>query len=147
MRPYLATCLHLNGLPADRSTILNFSSSTIGALCGLATMTFALSGAWAQTQAPGYVVIEFKIKNAEVFKIYAQQAPETVRKHGGKFAVRPGKAEGLKGDAPQGPFAILAFESAEHARKWANSPEYTALIPLRDKGADTRAFIVEGVAP
>ena len=61
--------------------------------------------------------------------------------------MRGAKPETLKGDVPQGPFIVLAFESAEQARKWASSPEYTALVPLRDQGADTRAFIIEGASP
>ena len=99
-----------------------------------------------QSAAPGYVVIEFKVKDAEGFRSYAQQAPQTIAQYGGKFTIRPGKAEVLKGDAP-GPFAVVSFGSVEQAKKWASSPEYTALVPLRDKTADTRVFIVEGVAP
>ena len=60
--------------------------------------------------------------------------------------MRPGKIVALKGDAPKGPFAVLAFDSAEEAQKWASSPEYTALVPLRDKSAEVRIFVVEGVA-
>ena len=118
----------------------------------IASALFAVSlvstHAQAQSAAPGYVIIEFKIKDAEGFKTYSQRAPATVSQYGGKFAVRGAKPESLKGDAPQGgPFLVLSFESAEQARRWANSPEYTALVPLRDQAADTRAFIVEGSAP
>ena len=42
---------------------------------------------------------------------------------------------------------VISFDSAEQARRWANSPEYAALVPLRDQAADTRAFIVEGWVP
>ena len=63
------------------------------------------------------------------------------------FTVRGGKPENLKGNAPEGPFIVLAFDSLELARKWASSPEYTALVPLRDQAADTRAFIMEGAGP
>ncbi len=103
----------------------------------------------AQTSkpAPGYVIVEFTVKDRDAFQQYAQGVPATLGPHGGRFIVRPGKIEGLKGDAPQGPFAILAFESAEQAKKWAASAEYAALVPLRDKAADARIFIVEGVPP
>jgi len=108
----------------------------------------ALNSAPAIAQTiPGFVVIEFKVKDAESFRTYGQRAPATVTQYGGKFLVRGAKPENLKGDMPQGPFLVLAFESADQARKWANSPEYTALIPLRDQGADTRAFIIEGLGP
>jgi hypothetical protein len=50
------------------------------------------------------------------------------------------EADTLKDDTPQRPFLVIAVDSAEQARKWAASPEYTALISLRDQRADTRAF-------
>ena len=124
---------------------MNFFRTTLPVLGALTVL--GAPAAWGQTKAPGYVVIEFKIKDQDSFKSYAQAAPATVSQYGGKFAIRPGKAESLKGDAPQGPFVMLAFDSVEQARKWASSPEYTALIPTRDKAADTRAFIIEGAAP
>ena len=96
---------------------------------------------------PAYVMLEFTVKDPEAFKDYSQRSPATVTQHGGKFLVRPGKIVALKGDAPKGPFAVLGFDSAEQAQKWASSPEYTALVPLRDKSADVRIFVVEGVAP
>ena len=125
---------------------------TSGHILPIASALFAVSlvsnNAQAQSAAPGYVVIEFKIKDAEGFKTYSQRAPATVTQYGGKFVVRGAKPESMKGEAPQGgPFLVLVFESAEQARKWANSPEYTALVSLRDQAADTRAFIVEGLVP
>ena len=118
----------------------------------IASALFALSSvannAKAQSAAPGFVVIEFKIKDSEGFKTYSQRAPATITQYGGKFVVRGAKPESLKGDAPQGgPFMVLSFDSAEQARRWANSPEYVALVQLRDQAADTRAFIIEGWVP
>src|SRR5262245_10392524 len=91
---------------------------------GLLAAALCANAVQAQSAAPGYVVIEFKVKDAEGFKSYAQQAPATVSQYGGKFTIRPGKAEVLKGDAP-GPFAVVSFGSVEQAKKWANSPEYS----------------------
>ena len=96
--------------------------------------------------SPAYIVVEFTVEDADLFKDYSQRSPAIIAQYGGKFVVRGGKVEGLKGEAPKGPFVVLAFESAEQAKKLASSPEYTALVPLRDKSADTRAFVVEGVA-
>jgi uncharacterized protein (DUF1330 family) len=116
-----------------------------------AFLTAVIAGGFAQAQSakapPAYVVIEFTVKDADGFRAYSQKAPATVTQYGGKFMVRGPKPDGLKGDVPKGPFIVLAFESADQARKWASSAEYTALVPLRDQSADTRAFIVEGVAP
>ena len=117
----------------------------------VAVMLLFASSTWAAAQtakaSPAYVVLEFTVKDPDAFKDYAQRSPATVTQHGGKFLVRPGKIAALKGEAPKGPFAVLAFDSVEQAQKWANSPEYAALVPLRDKSSDVRMFVVEGVAP
>ena len=123
-------------------------SISLAAAVVLATV---VSGGLVQAQTakapPAYVVIEFTVKDPDGFRAYAQKAPATVTQYGGKFMVRGPKPEGLKGEVPKGPYMVLAFESAEQARKWASSPEYTAILPLRDQAADTRAFIVEGAMP
>jgi uncharacterized protein (DUF1330 family) len=123
--------------------------SALGLVLGSAVAASSLTSVAAQTAkaAPAYVMLEFTVKDPEAFKDYAQRSPATVTQHGGKFVVRPGTIIALKGDAPKGPFAVLAFDSAEQAQKWASSPEYTALVPLRDKSADVRIFVVEGVGP
>lgn len=113
----------------------------------VAPLPAALAQAQTTKSAPAYVVLEFTIKDADGFKEYAQRSPATVTQHGGKFLVRPGKIVSLTGDPPKGAFAVLAFDNVEQAQKWASSPEYTSLVPLRDKSADARIFIVEGVAP
>jgi uncharacterized protein (DUF1330 family) len=127
------------------------SVQRIAFVLGSGILVAALGTTVAQGQTPrgqsAYVVLEFNVKDPEGFKDYAQRAPATVAQYGGKFLVRPGKIVSLAGDAPKGAFAVLAFETAEQAEKWARSPEYTALVPMRDKSSDARVFIVEGVAP
>ena len=55
-----------------------------------------------------------------------------------------GALEALEGDAPDG-VVILRFPTVEDARAWYNSPAYQAAVAYRKKGADYRAFIVEGL--
>ena len=119
------------------------------AALGIAGWLCAVGGiAWSQGAAtPAYVVLEFTVKDPEGFKAYAQQVSATVQQYGGKILVRPGKIVGLKGDAPFGPYAVIAFDSVEQVHEWASSPEYTAIVPMRDEAADVRAFVVEGIAP
>ena len=97
--------------------------------------------------SPAFMVVEFTMKDPETFKEYGQRVPAVINQYGGRFVVRPtSKPEKLAGEVPKGPFAIITFESTDQAQKFASSPEYQALVPIRDKGADTRAFIVEGEA-
>jgi uncharacterized protein (DUF1330 family) len=54
-----------------------------------------------------------------------------------------GAIDALEGTAPDG-VVILQFPTVEDAKAWYNSPAYQAAIPHRRKGADYRAFIVQG---
>jgi uncharacterized protein (DUF1330 family) len=98
-----------------------------------------------QTKAPpAYVIAEPVISDLATFQKYGQQVPGTLEPFGGHFLVRGGKVEALEGDAPQR-FVVIAFDSAEKAKAWENSPAYEAIKPLRHASAKTRLFIVEGV--
>lgn len=55
-----------------------------------------------------------------------------------------GAQEALEGEAPDG-VVILKFPTMEEARAWYHSPEYQAVAPFRQKAADYRAVIVEGL--
>jgi uncharacterized protein (DUF1330 family) len=52
--------------------------------------------------------------------------------------------EAVEGKAPDG-LVILKFPTTEDAKAWYHSPAYQAALPHRKKGADYRAFIVEGL--
>lgn len=123
--------------------------TTIAAAGGVLLGMIGATLLQAQTPkaGPGYVVAELNVKDQDAFRDYGQRVPATLSQYGGRFLVRGGKVESLKGDEPKTPVVVLAFESVEQARKWASSPEYGALVPLRDKAADARIFIIEGVTP
>ena len=123
--------------------------SVVTALGGVLVGALGATLLQAQTPkpAPGYVIAEFTVKDQDGFREYGQRVPATITQHGGRFMVRGGKVEGVKGDAPKGLVAVLAFDSVEQARKWASSSEYAELVPIRDKAADSRIFVIEGVVP
>ena len=128
---------------------MSIHKSSVIALGGVLVGAFGTTLLQAQTSklGPGYVVAEFNVKDQDAFREYGQRVPATIAQYGGKFMVRGGKVEALKGDAPKGPFVVLAFGSPEQARKWETSSEYSEIVPLRDKAADLKACLVEGVAP
>ncbi len=39
---------------------------------------------------------------------------------------------------------LLEFPSEAHIRQWLSSPEYKAVAPLREEGAEIRAVVVQG---
>ncbi len=55
-----------------------------------------------------------------------------------------GKMETLEGDAADG-MVMVEFPDRAAARAWYESPAYQAAIPLRQKGAPYRCFMVDGL--
>ena len=50
-----------------------------------------------------------------------------------------------EGDWTPSRLALLKFDSAEQAKAWLNSPEYTALNELRTSSSNINMVIVEGL--
>jgi len=117
----------------------------------LAVVAGALLGAFgtrtlmAQKPPIGFYIAEvFEVTNQDDFKTYAAAVPATIAKYGGRSLVRGGKTLSLEGEPPKS-IVVLTFDSAEAARKWYDSPEYSAIKPIRLRSAKARGFIVEGV--
>jgi uncharacterized protein (DUF1330 family) len=70
-----------------------------------------------------------------------------VARHGGRYLVRGGEVATLLGGLwmPER-MIILEFPSEERVREWLSSPEYQAIAPLREDGAEIRAVRLEGYA-
>jgi uncharacterized protein (DUF1330 family) len=94
---------------------------------------------------PGYVIAEVDVTDPATFKQYADKAPGTIAQYGGHYVIRGGKNTSIEGDAPKR-FVVIQFENVEKAKAWEDSPEYTAIKPIRHKSAKSRVFIIEGAA-
>ena len=92
-----------------------------------------------------YMIGTITITNPDGYKAYAAEAPKTVAAAGGKYLVRGGAATLLEGKKLGERHVVVEFPSREAAEGWYNSPAYQAAIVHRKKGADYRAFIVEGL--
>lgn len=113
-------------------------------LAGLAIGAGAINGLNAQSSPPAYYFAEvFEVSNPDTYKTYASGVPGTVEKYGGRILVRGGKADQLEGDPPKR-IVVIAFKSMADAHKWYDSPEYSAIRPIRQRWAKSRNFIVEG---
>jgi uncharacterized protein (DUF1330 family) len=98
---------------------------------------------------PAYLISEADaITDLAAIKKYGERVPETLTPFNGHyhFIVAGGKSQGLDGEAPQG-IVVIAFDSAEQARAWYNSPAYAAIRPIRQSAVKGRMFIVEGISP
>jgi uncharacterized protein (DUF1330 family) len=77
---------------------------------------------------------------------YGEKVPGTLAPFNHRQVVRGGKSQSLDGEPPKH-IVIIAFDSAEKAREWYESPAYEAIKPLRLSEATSRIFIAEGIAP
>ena len=88
-------------------------------------------------------VAEIEVTDPEGYRPYADKAGSTVAQYGGKFVARGGKVELIEGGPEPQRIVITEFENIEAARRWYNSPEYQAILPIRLTNSRGRAFIVE----
>jgi uncharacterized protein (DUF1330 family) len=91
-----------------------------------------------------YVVVEITVHDPDTYKEYMLLAPPTIAKHKGKYLVRGGTTEALEGNWNPKRFVILEFPTAQAAKDWWNSPEYTAARKIRERSADARMLLVDG---
>jgi uncharacterized protein (DUF1330 family) len=87
---------------------------------------------------------EGAVRDQAELNIYSRMNRESPRDPNMKPLVVYGAMEAIEGNAPDG-MVMLQFPTVEDAKAWYNSPAYQAAIPHRMKGADYRAFIVQGL--
>jgi uncharacterized protein (DUF1330 family) len=92
---------------------------------------------------PAYVIAEVEVTDPAVFQDYVAKAGPTLAGYNARLIVRS-KAHRKEGTAPVGDIVIVAFDSLADAERWYGSPSYSEVIPMRQRSANTRLFIVEG---
>ena len=93
----------------------------------------------------GYIVADIEITDPDAYQKYAQQTAATIERYGGKFLVRGGRSETLEGDWKTERLVILEFPSVEQAKKWYDSPEYSAIKGIRHRSAISSMLLVHGI--
>jgi uncharacterized protein (DUF1330 family) len=101
---------------------------------------------------PVYMVAVVKKKDKQKYNEYIAALTELIEKFGGRYLVRGGRVTPLfKGMELErrrvDKIIIMEFPSAADHGRCFTSRQYLALIPLRDEGADVRAFLLEGYVP
>ena len=84
-----------------------------------------------------------EIKDPAKFQEYGQKAGPTIKHYGGEFLVRGKLTELLTEGSASTVAAVAKFPDAEAAAAWYRSPDYQALIPLRDEAADMTIAVYE----
>jgi uncharacterized protein (DUF1330 family) len=99
-----------------------------------------------------YMVTEVKKKDKQKYNQYIATLTDIIPRYGGRYLVRGGRVTPLfKGRELElrnpDKILIVEFPSAADYRRCFTSPEYQAIIPLRDAAAEMRAVLLEGYVP
>lgn len=92
-----------------------------------------------------YVFVEIDIYDQELYEEYKKMTPNTIKEFDGEFLVRGGQVEHLEGNWNPERVVILKFPSVEKASEWWESEAYTRARLLRQRAADTKMILLEGV--
>ncbi len=92
----------------------------------------------------GYLVFDVEITDQEAWQVYRATAEPVMAASGGTFLVQSADIEPLEGGWTPASLSVVEFPSAEAARTFYRSPEYQALIPLREAAAISRGVLVTG---
>jgi uncharacterized protein (DUF1330 family) len=93
-----------------------------------------------------YLIANVEINDAEKIKEYLEATPSIIKQFGGKFLVRGGDFEICEGNWSPKRLVLVEFESMQKAKQFYNSPEYKAIIALRQSSAYTEWVFVEGLS-
>jgi uncharacterized protein (DUF1330 family) len=94
---------------------------------------------------PAYLVLDVAVQDSKAYEKYKELAPVAISAFGGRYLVRGGRTDTLEGDWRPSRLVILEFPTAEQARAWWASREYSPAKALRQACAHTDMVLVEGV--
>jgi uncharacterized protein (DUF1330 family) len=118
-------------------------------LAGVALGATAIQGLHAQAKPPVYGIVDFsEITDPAGYAALGGRtsaaAASEMKDFGGRFLARTENITALDGTPPKR-FVIIAFDNAEKAQAWYNSPEQKQVNEIRTKTTKSRVFMVEGM--
>lgn len=94
---------------------------------------------------PAYAVSMVTVTNPDKYQEYIKLAGPAVAKYGGKFIARGGNTTVMEGEFGYNRLVVCEFPSAERAKEFYDSPEYTEARSKRKDAANFNMVIVDGV--
>ncbi len=82
------------------------------------------------------VIGHITVKDEDKWAQYRAQVPATLAPWGAELLFRGQRADILAGQHAHLDTVVIRFPDADSVDAWYNSPEYQALIPLRQQAAD-----------
>ena len=92
---------------------------------------------------PAICVGHIRVKDAEAWEQYRKRVGATITQYGGQILFRGQQQRLFSGEMAHERVVALQFENLDAANRWHDSPEYQALIPVRELGADVTLVLYE----
>jgi uncharacterized protein (DUF1330 family) len=91
-------------------------------------------------------ILDLDIHNPALYAQYTAQVTAIVRRYNGRYLVRGGKVLSATGGWEPKRIVVIAFDSVEDLRECYASPEYQAIVHLRQQSSTSKTVVVEGIA-
>jgi uncharacterized protein (DUF1330 family) len=110
---------------------------------GLVNAQMPAAPAAANTTRPAvfYISEQTFVDEKKYNEEFVPKVQPLIKAHGGRFIARANEVTAFSGDAPKR-VVITGFESLDDVKKWQESPEYKALIPIRDASIKVRSYAI-----
>lgn len=92
-----------------------------------------------------YVINQIRITDPDAYMTYARAALPTITQYGGEILVRGGAPESLAGPGDVDRVVLIRFRDRDAARAWRTSPEYSAILPIREASSISTVYVVDAV--
>ena len=92
-----------------------------------------------------YIHASVEVTDPVSYEEYRRQVPAVIAAHGGRYLVRGGPTDVLEGEPGTARQVILEFPDMAQLKAFYHSPEYTALIAVRQRASKGRLVAIEGV--
>lgn len=96
-----------------------------------------------------YIMIDrLSITDRDTFTAYANPARAAVNQYGGRYVLLHGtEIEALEGNWKPNRIVVIAFEDAEQAKQWWNSPEYAEARANHRQSTISNIILVDDSLP
>lgn len=93
---------------------------------------------------PAYIIGTIRVLDPDAWQRYVERVGATFAPFGGRIIFRGARAASLSREAHGERVVVGEFPDMEALRRWHDSPEYRALIALREAGAEVVLTAYQG---
>lgn len=90
-----------------------------------------------------YALSLVEVTDPDTFDGYLEKVRATVEQHGGRYQTVGTVAEVLEGSPGPGSVVLIRFDDLAAARRWYESDDYQAIVPVRHRSAQTTMILFE----